>query len=407
MTTYPAVPYATVRFGGGAIFQNSLVLGDPADGLLGTNVLGAYDVVDVPNVTQMSIRRGRTSLDANFAAGTGTVVFQDRNGDWNPDNTSSPFYGQLVPGIQLTIRVTRNLTNYSLFSGYIRAYDYTWDVGDPYPLVTLTATDALYLFNLAEVDTVAGSAAGDLPGARINQLLDELAWPASARDIDTGTVTLQNDPGSSRQLLAALQTVAQTDLGALYIDTQGRVTFLDRASISTKAVGAATAFRDDGTDTEYQQIDYSYDDDQIINQATVTRVGGTAQTATDTASVTQYFKRATTRSNLLMQDDARALQQANAIVAYRAQPRLRVNTVGFLVINDDQFTAATTVEFADPIIVEKDYNGTPIELRSTVQGIAHTINPSTWTTVLTTAEALSYAFVLGSSEFGILGTNTL
>jgi hypothetical protein len=383
------------------------VLGDPADGVLGTNVLGAYDVTDVPNVVQMSIRRGRTSLDQTFAAGTGTVVFEDRNGDWNPDNTLSPFYGQLVPGIQLTMRVTRNLTNYSLFSGYIRSYDYTWDIGDPYARVTLTATDALYLFNLAEVDTVAGAAAGDLPGARINQLLDELEWPASARNINPGTVTLQNDPGDARQLLAALQTVTQTDLGALFIDVAGRVTFLDRAGLSARATGTAVAFRDTGTDLEYQQIDYAFDDDQIINQAVVTRSGGTAQTATDAASVTQYFKRSTARSGLLMEDDARALQQANAIVANRAQPKLRINSIGFLVIDVDRFNAATGVEFGDPIIVEKDYNGTPIELRSTVQGIAHTINPTSWTTTFSTAEPLSYAFVLGSNEFGILGVNTL
>lgn len=407
MTTYPATPYATVRFGGGAIFQNSLVLGDPADGVLGTNVLGAYDVTDVPNVVQMFIRRGRTSLDQTFAAGTGTVVFEDRTGEWNPNNTGSPYYGQLVPGIQLTMRVTRNLINYSLFSGYIRSYDYTWDIGDPYAKVTLTATDALYLFNLAEVDTVAGAAAGDLPGARINQLLDELEWPASARNIDTGTVTLQNDPGDARQLLAALQTVTQTDLGALFIDVAGRVTFLDRAGLSARATGTAVAFRDTGSDLEYQQIDYAFDDDQIINQAVITRVGGTAQTATDNASVTQYFKRSTARSGLLMEDDARALQQANAIVANRAEPKLRINSIGFLVIDVDRFNAATGVEFGDPIIVEKDYGGTPIELRSTVQGIAHTINPTSWTTTFSTAEPLSYAFVLGSNEFGILGVNTL
>lgn len=407
MTTYPATPYATVRFGGGAIFQNSLVLGSATDGLLGTNILGPYDVTDVPDVIGMSIRRGRSSLDQDFSAGSATVTFLDHNGDWNPENTTGPYHGQLKPGIQLTIRVTRNLTNYSLFSGYIRSYDYQWRIGDPFATVVLTAQDALYLFNLAEITTVTGASAGDLPGPRINQLLDELAWPQSARDIDTGTVTLQTDPGSKRQLLTALRTVTDSDLGAFYVDTAGRATFIDRATISVKASSTAVEFRDDGTDLEYQSIDYSFDDDQIINQATITRTGGTAQTVTDAASVTTYFQRAFEQSGLLMQDDARALQQANAIVNARAEPKLRVESVAFLVLDVDRFDAATGVDFTDPIIVRKDYAGTQIELRSTVQGIRHDINPTRWTTTFSTSEALSYAFILGSAEFGILGTNTL
>jgi hypothetical protein len=407
MSTYPATPYATVRFGGGAIFQNSLVLGDLADGILGTNILGGYDVTDVPQVQQIAIRRGRSSLDQTFSAGTATVTFQDETGEWNPNNTSGPYYGQLVPGIQLTVRVTKNLVNYNLFAGYIRSYDYQWDIGDPYATVTLTAVDALYLFNLAAITNVTGTSAGQLPGDRINDLLDELDWPASARAIDPGTVTLQDDPGTDRQLLTALRTVAATDLGAFFIDTAGRATFFGRDTISVKASSTPVGFRDDGTDTPYQQIDYSFDDDQIINQATVTRVGGTAQTATDAASVTQYFKRSYEQSGLLMEDDARALQQANSIVAYRAQPRLRVNTVGVLVTDDTTFDTAVGLDFADPIVVEKEYAGNTIELLSTVQGVQHTINTQRWVTQFTTSEALSYAFILGSSQFGILGTNTL
>lgn len=407
MSTYPATPYATVRFGGGAIFQNSLVLGDQVDGILGTNVLGAYDVTDVPNLINVAIRRGRSSLDQSFGAGSATITFLDETGDWNPENTTGPYFGQLKPGIQLTVRVTRNLVNYSLFSGYIRSYDYSWDVGDPYGTVTLTAQDALYLFNLAQVTTVAGTAAGDLPGDRINQLLDVLQWPLSARDIDAGTVTLQNDPGTARQLLTALRTVAESDLGAFYVDTHGRAAFIDRATISVNAAGTATEFRDDGTGLEYQRIDYSFDDDQIINQATITRVDGTPQTASDTTSITTYFQRSFERSGLLMQTDDRALQQANAIVAARANPELRVESISFLVIDDARFSAATAVDFTAPIIVRKDYGTGSIELRSTVQGISHDINSTRWTTTFTTAEALSYAFILGSSDFGILGTNTL
>jgi len=50
---------------------------------------------------------------------------------------------------------------------------------------------------------------------------------------------------------------------------------------------------------------------------------------------------------------------------------------------------------------------TGLDLRVTVQGHQHDITPERWTTQFTTAYPLSTAFILGSSEFGVLGTNTL
>lgn len=407
MTSYPATPFATVRFGGGAIFQNSLVLGDAGDGILGTNILGGFDVTDIPEVQQIAIRRGRSSLDQEFSAGSATVTFLDLTGEWNPSDPAGPYFGQLVPGIQLTVRVVKNLVNYNMFAGYIRSYDYQWEIGDPFATVTLTALDAQYLFNLAQISTVTGATAGDLPGQRINELLDELDWPASARSIDAGTVTLQTDPGTDRQLLAALRTAANTDLGAFFVNAAGQAAFLSRQSISVKAAGTPVVFNDTGTGVPYQTIDYSFDDDQIINFATVTRAGGTPQTATDATSVTQYFQRSFDVSGLLMEDDARALQQANSIVAYRAQPRLRINGISIMVTDDATFDASVELDFADPVQIDKDYQGNVIGLLSTVQGVSHTITPSRWQTQFITSEALSFAFVLGSTQFGILGTNTL
>jgi hypothetical protein len=51
--------------------------------------------------------------------------------------------------------------------------------------------------------------------------------------------------------------------------------------------------------------------------------------------------------------------------------------------------------------------GTDLTLRLTVQGHSHDITPERWITRISTAYPLSTAFILGSSEFGILGNNTL
>lgn len=407
MTTYPGTVQGIVRFGGGAIFANSLVLGDTSEGILGTNVLGDYNYTNIPKIQRMSIRRGRSSLDDDFGAGTATIEFLDETGAWNPENASGPYYGDLVPGVQLQCRVINNGTATDLFAGYIRSYDHSFRVGEPYARVTITAEDALYSFNLAQISTVTGTSAGQLPGTRIGLLLDELDWPNAARELDAGTVTLQNDPGDDRSLLDAIRTVEQSDLGMFFIDTSGNATFYSRQTVANKAVGTPVEFRDDGTDNPYIAVDYDYSDEEIVNSCTVTRLGGTGQTATDSTSITRYFQRQKTFNDLLMQTDARALQHAQAVVAYRKTPRLRVQAVEFLVIDAGTYAAAVNTDFADRLVVEKDYVGTTLELSATVQGIDHEITPDRWTCTMSTAEALTYSFVLGSAQFGILGVNTL
>lgn len=406
--TLPAIPDVIVRFGGGAIFENSLVLGSAVDGVLGTNILGPYDNVSVPRVQQVSIRRGRSDLDQEFGAGTATVTFLDVNGDWNPQNSGGPYFGELIPGRQLQVRATFAGVGYNLFAGYITSYDLTYEIGSPIATVTVEAVDALRLLSLASLSTVAGAAAGDLPGVRIADILDEVDWPLSARIIQDGTVTLQDDPGDLRSVVAALRQVEQSELGQLFIDGSGRVVFLSRQGVAEAAVAAPFRFSDQGVELPYSALDFALDDVEILNDVTVEREGGTPQTVTDATSITTFFRRSASRTGLLMESDDRALQQANMIVNNRKDPSLRLRAIEFDVVDQARLEAALTVEFADSVeVVREHVPGSTITLLSTVQGVSHDITPDRWRTSLSTADALAYAFVLGSSQFGVLGANVL
>jgi hypothetical protein len=66
------------------------------------------------------------------------------------------------------------------------------------------------------------------------------------------------------------------------------------------------------------------------------------------------------------------------------------------------------MEIGDPVIVTKNIaNGSDLTLRLTIQGHTSDITPDRWINTYSTAFPLSTAFILGSAEFGILGTNTL
>jgi hypothetical protein len=407
MSVLAATPEVLVRFGAGAIFQDSFVLGTN-QGVLGVNVLGSQTSVQLPSVQQVSVRRGKDSVDGSFGAGSASVQFLDFTGEWNPTDTNGPYFGELVPGRQLQVRIIDDTnTGYNLFAGYITAWDWQWQPGADWASVSINAADASRNFQLAKISTVAGTAAGDLPGDRINAILEETEWPATARNITTGTTTLQANPTQLRTVLDALRQVETADLGALFVDVSGRVTYLSRNDLSAKAAGTPVVFNE--TDRPYDNIDVALDDDQIINTATVTPAGLTAQTAENSASVTKYFRRTLERNGVLVEDEARALQQATAIVASRGNPELTLRSVGFNVLTPARAVELVTTEIGDPLEITRTYASGSVQFRSIVQGINWDITPNRWRGSFSTVDnlALNTAFVLGSTQFGVLSVNTL
>jgi len=310
---------------------------------------------------------------------------------------------------QVKVTTTYNGTEYAMFSGFISSWDWEWPKGTPYAKVTITADDGFRLLALSNVDNVTGAATGDLPGARINQILDMIDWPADMREIETGTQELQNDPGGLRAVLDAIQTVEATELGGFYMDPNGNARFKSRNTISQQASGTAVDFADDGTGIYYQDLDVAFDEQELSNVVSVTNHGGTAQTASDATSIADYFTRTYTQTGLLGRNNAQALNIANLILNYRKTPRIRIESITLDLSSDSpRVEPALDLDFGDPIYVTRTQTPTSVlDLRLTVQGVEHTITPDRWTTRLITREPLSTAFILGSSQFGILGTNTL
>jgi len=410
--TLPATPKVVLRLGPGASFGNVLVLGDPLNGILGEDQLGTAtaEIVDVTDQTvEIQTRRGRDRVFEHYTPGQATVRFLDFNGDWNPSNPASPYVGQILPLRQISITADYLGTEHYLFSGYVTSWDWEWPKGATFGYVTVTADDGFRLLALSNIENVPAASTGDYPGTRVNQILDVVNWPTTMRNVDTGATELQNDPDTLRPTLTALHTVEDTELGGLYMDSNGDVRFKSRANIAIQATGTATAFADDGTGIAYQQLDVSLDDEELSNEVTITPHGGTPETASDATSIEDYFVRTLNRSELLMRHQADAYGQALAILAYRKNIRLRVNSIGLdLSSPSTRVAAGLTLDIGDPITILRTISGTDaVDVRLTVQGVSHTITPDRWATTFTTREPLSTSFILNSLEFGVLGTNTL
>lgn len=411
--TLPAEPIVQIRLGPGPNFADAFVLGSLTDGILGTNVLGTSvtQTVDISSTVQrISVRRGRDRMFEQYSPGQAIIQFLDFTGDWNPDNATSPYYGQILPMRQVKVTTNYLGTGYGIFTGFISSWDWTWaDPAADYAIVTITAIDAFRLLQLAEITSVTGANNKDLPGTRIGLILNQIGWPSNLRAIDIGDTELQNDPGTARQTLAACQIIEQSDLGAFFVDGDGNITYLSRTGLAVRASGTATEFNDDGTDIAYQDLDINLDETELANDVTFTRLGGSAQEVSDATSISEYGRRSYSVDGLMMETNTLALNRATSVLNYRKTPRLRVDSIMLdLSSVSNRIPAGLGLDIGDPIVVNRTMAaGTTFDLRVTVNGISHDITPDRWITRLTTAYPLSTAFILGSSEFGILGTNTL
>lgn len=403
---------AVINFSTGPAFAQSFIIGS---GIFGTNVLGdsAAVIVDVSNVVNsIETKRGRNPQADQFQTGSLTMRIVDQNGDFNPQNSNSPYYNLLTPMRKVQITATYGATTYPIFSGFITSYTTTTPLNaSDVVYTTITAVDAFRLAQNAQVSTVAGTSAGQLSGARINAILNAISWPNSMRDIDTGLTTMQADPGTARTSLAAMQTVEISEYGALYVNAAGSFVFQDRSVTVSSVAGTPTVFNDNGSNIGYSNAVWRLDDTLVYNSASITRVGGTAQTATDTASVTKYFAHSYNQQNLLMQTDAIALDYARAYVASRAETSIRCDAIQ-LDLYTDNYTAGTvaalSLDYFDPVTITTNQPGVST-LTKTLQvfGVAMSITPNSWKTTLTTLEPIIDGFIIGSTISGILGTSVL
>ena len=406
---------AVINFSTGPSFAQAFIIGS---GILGTNVLAdsAGVIVDVSDqVDQIQISRGRNALADQFNTGTLTMRIVDLNGDFNSQNTQSPYYGLLNPMRKISITATYGSTTYPLFAGYILGYNTITpkNVGEVV-YTTITAIDGLRLLSNAQITSVTDSGAGQLSGTRINRLLDSVSWPNSQRSIDAGQTTLQADPGTGRTVLGACQTVQLSEYGAFYMDASGNAVFKDRLSASKSVNATAVVFNDNGTGISYFNAMWLLNDAQIFNKAFITAIGLATQTAVNDASVAKYFTHGYTQTDLLMQDTATALNYAQAYVASRAETTVRCDAITLDLYTND-YTAGTIaaldLDFFDPVTITTTQPATTgtSTLTKTLQvfGVQHSISVNSWKTTFTTLEPIIDSFICGSSLYGILGTNTL
>lgn len=416
--TYPITITVLVDLGNSPAFPtgtNVMTLDNATKGRLDYNYLGSgsSNIVDVSSqVLQIKIGGGYNLFQDQFEANQGTVRIYDPNGWWNPQNTASPYYGFLSVNKKITVSATYAGNTYTQFSGYINAYQYSFPTTMSFGYVDLVVCDAFRLLNMANITTVSGTSSGQTTGQRINSILDAVSFPSNLRAIDTGDNTVQADPGTLRSSLSAMKNVEFVEQGAFYVDAFGYVTFKSRTNVmKTNDAAPITYFSNDGTGIQYSGITFAHDDKLIVNTASMTNIGGTAQSYQDNDSVYKYFPHSVNQTNLVGINDAQAANIAKVYVQTRKDTTIRIDAISQDLTTPNYasgIVAALTLDYFSTVDIKNvQSNGSTIEKTLQVMGSNYTITPNTFDITFTTSEPIVDGFILNSTLYGILDSSVL
>lgn len=231
---------------------------------------------------------------------------------------------------------------------------------------------------------------GETPGSRAARIaaIADRSWflennpLAPATDLDTGSSTLQSAT-LGMTALEHLQTTADSDFGAVFIEADGTLRLVGRQALINQA-SQATLTDAHGSDPSISSLAPQYGDDLIRNDVHISRADGVSQNAQDPDSIDAYLTQSFSMEGLYHDSDELSRDAAEFLVSEYSEPLQRISglTVRPRGDPDTLFPVVLGLDLGDVVTVE--YTpvgiGSPISQRSVIEGIEHRIGPKTWET---------------------------
>jgi len=359
-------------------------------------------------VRRVRTKRGRSSVRRAFDAGTMRVTIDNRDAEFDPNNSGSTYAGDMKIGTPIRTRATHDATTHDVWYGHITSWPLNYQMPSE-ATVELEATGNLKLLRSTGLDATYSAERAD---ERIGNILDDANWPAGARALDVGVdvagITYMGGAGS------LIDKTVEAEQGLFFIANDGDAVFYNKL----QCAGATAAADFGGANLGYSDIKVLYDNRLLINKATYTGAIGDPQTFTDATSVTAHGESTPTGTgaavtNTSILDGEHALNTATWVVGKYKDPKQRV--VGFKIDpptdEANLFAEVLSRDLGDVvgIVFSPPGGGTDLNQLSRVEGITHDIGPGYWITnykshPLSAQETTAY-WVLGTSDD--LDTNTV
>jgi hypothetical protein len=193
-----------------------------------------------------SFGRDRASqLTGKSKAGTLRATLDNRSGDYNAFNTSSPLYGNILPGRPVRLLGTSaTQSDQAIWQGYLtRITPQVFLGGDATAI--LEATGPLGQVNLDQIEVAMVTS--QRTDQVVDDILDAAGWGSgsSFRTLDTGKTTLSRYWKSATYTVPALQEVESTEGGFIRESKSGQIVFDNRTHrLSGAALTSQATFSD-------------------------------------------------------------------------------------------------------------------------------------------------------------------
>jgi hypothetical protein len=425
MSSYGSGPYGGGPYGGGAAPPPP-----PPPPPAGPNLPVVEVMIDFANdptsttrtwvdvsgyVRDLQTERGRQDSFSRPNVGTLSLLLHNRDGRFDPTNTSGPYYPNVKPMRRIRVRCTWNSVTYNLFLGYITDWPLSFPSWNFNAIVQVQAVDALAILN--QFDLGGKSYPVQTTDQRIQAVLTDCGIDASEMNLQPGisTIVASGVLSTGTTAQAHLLDVTSSESGLLFMDGQGVWTFHNRHYRLLSQRASAGVLGTASTATRYRDITTSYGIGDVWNTVTVTPFGGTPVSATDTTSEGSYYKRTLTwptGGTYLVANPDEALNAAQFILLAFAQPSLRVPEVVTVPANSPTVNWPFTLsrEISDRVTVTHVRpDGGTITGDKFVEGISHSISHDrNWTITFRLSDVtITTYWVLGDATLGVLGTSTI
>ncbi len=289
-------------------------------------------------------------------SGTTSLLLKDENRSFDPANTSSTYWPNVIPLRKMRGRTTYQGTLYDLFYTYIERWP-PQNAVLGYQEIGITSVDGFDALALAEV---SGPLEVGYSGAQINALLDKALWPKTQRALDQGQYVMAGQVLAGTSALGAIQEIADSERGIFFVDQAGVATFHDSAHRGsfTRSTTSQVTFTDSHTATEifYQDLKPSFDKDKIINEWTVSPdssvFAAAAQRLSDPTSEARYWRRSASRATRLA-SNTDALSQAGNLLNETSEPGYRFDTLMVQPLTIAAYQACLTLRISDRVTVKR------------------------------------------------------
>lgn len=379
-------------------------LDDPTLGVLDSQTvfLGGGEVfVEVTEYFQTyALNRGKSRELDKYESGQATVAFENAERVFDPTFEASPYFGQIVPKRQIRIS-NEDIVQYQ---GVIEDWNINYEPGGQSIAVAQAFDSFSYFSNVTfgEVTFPAQETA-----TRINAVLDEVGWSATARDIAfTGATQASGTVEAETPALDYLQTVSRGEPGELFMAKNNDVKLVGRNAAFTSD---GLSFTDDGTGIDYKTIEAIFGSELLFNEVTTTSSAGTAVSTNDT-SVQIYGERDLVRETFLS-SEFQLQQLADYLVTRFGEPEFRFEgiTVDLRAKEESVKQDILDLELGEVIKVTFTPNDIPpaIVRYGRIIGIQQSVTPESQEIIFKLQTTEGGLFVLNDNVFGRLDEGNL